>query len=133
MILLQFPDYRSSFEGHYRLPWIPLFPRMLARFYLKIMGRPLLGLNTINYVTKRNVMNLIRKIDYQKEVIDLDKVFFQRRTENIINKFNFKFKKIGRPGKILAVMVNLIYTYFYMPIRRVFHSEKGVAIIVRKL
>ena len=27
IILLQFPDYRSSFEGHYRLSWMPLFPK----------------------------------------------------------------------------------------------------------
>lgn len=131
MILLQFPDYRSSFEGHYRMPWIPLFPKNLARLYLKMMNRPTLGLSTINYVTKRNIMNLIQDINYQTEVIDLDNVFFQRRMEDIIRKFNFK--KIGAMGNILALVVNLIYTYFYTPIRRMFNSERNIAIIVRKL
>ena len=130
MILLQFPDYRSSFEGHYRLPWIPLFPKLFAKVYLKMLGKPLLGLDSINYVTKKNIMHLLRQ-NNQVEITDLDKVCFQRRTENIINKFNFK--KIGSTGKILAVLVNLIYTYFYMPLRRAFRAERSVTLIVRKI
>ena len=132
VIFLQFPDYWSSFEGHYQLPWIPLFPKLLARFYLRMLGKPLLGLDSINYVTKKNIMHLLRQND-RVELTDLDDVTFQRRKENIINKFNFKFKKIDQLGKILAVMCNLIYTYLYTSIRRAFRSEKGVAIIVRKL
>lgn len=129
-IFLHFPDYRSTFEGHYRLSWIPHFPKLFARVYLRMLGKPLLGLSSINYVAKRNIMLLLRQND-RVELTDLDKVFFQRRAENIIKKFNFK--KIGRLGKILAVIINLIYTYFYAPIRRAFRSEKSVTILVRKL
>lgn len=103
-IFLHFPDYRSTFEGHYRLPWLPLFPKRFAKVYLRVLGRPLLGLNSINYVTKKNVMHLLRQND-QVEVIDLDKVFFQKRTQSIIKKFNFK--KIESTGTILAVTINL--------------------------
>jgi len=127
-MFLHFPDYRSTFESHYRLPWIPLFPKTLARFYLKVLGRPTLGLDTINYVTKRNIMRYFK--DKQFEVIDLDCVFFHKRSKNIIEKFNFK--RIGSMGKVLAVIINLIYTYFYMPIKRMFRSEKSVTIVVRK-
>ena len=130
MILLQFPDYRSSFEGHYRLPWLPLFPKLFAGVYLKMLGKPRLGLDSINYVTKKSIMHLLRQ-NGRVEVTDLDIVQFQRRTEDIINKFYFL--KIGSIGKILGVMVNLIYTYFYMPLRRAFRAEKGVTLIVRKL
>jgi ubiquinone/menaquinone biosynthesis C-methylase UbiE len=38
------PDYRSTFEGHYRLPWLPLLPKPLARIYLRALGRPTAGL-----------------------------------------------------------------------------------------
>ena len=130
MILLQFPDYRSSFEGHYRLPWLPLFPKLFAGVYLKMLGKPRLGLDSINYVTKKSIMHLLRQ-NGRVKVTDLDNVQFQRRTEDIINKSDFL--KIGSIGKILGVMVNLIYTYFYMPLRRAFRAVKGVTLIVRKL
>lgn len=129
-IFLHFPDYRSTFEARYRLPWIPLFPRLFARVYLRMLGKPLLGLSSINYVTKKNVMLLLRQND-TIELTDLDKVFFQRRTKNIIKRFNFK--KIGQLGKVLVAIINLIHTYFYAPIRRAFRSEKSVTILVRKL
>lgn len=75
-------------------------------------------------------MHLLRQND-RVELTDLDKVFFQKRTQSIIKKFNFK--KIESTGTILAVMINLVYTYFYTPISRVFRSEKDVTILVRKL
>lgn len=130
MLFLHFPDYRSSFEAHYRLPWIPLFPKQLARVYLRILGKPLLGLDHINYVTKKNIMHLLQQ-NKRIEVTDMDKIFFRRRTESIINKFSLE--KIDHFGKISAGMANLIYTYIYIPIKRIFRCEKGVAIIVRKL
>jgi SAM-dependent methyltransferase len=52
---IQCPDYRGSFEGHYRLPWLPLMPRVLAKAYLGALGRPLAGLDTLNYVTPRRL------------------------------------------------------------------------------
>jgi len=61
IIFLHFPDYRSWFEAHYRLPWIPLFPKKIAKIYLKMMNKPTLGLDSINYVTKKNVINSIKK------------------------------------------------------------------------
>jgi hypothetical protein len=45
------PDYRSLFEAHYQLPWLPLFPRVAAKGYLRMLGRPTLGLDTIVYTT----------------------------------------------------------------------------------
>ena len=130
MLFLHFPDYRSSFEAHYRLPWIPLFPKPLARVYLRMLKKPILGLDHINYVTKKNIIHLFQQND-QIEITDMDKIFFRKRTESIINKFNLF--KIGCFGKALAVMGNLIYTYIYMPLRRAFRCEKSVMIIVRKL
>jgi SAM-dependent methyltransferase len=130
-IFLHFPDYRSTFEAHYLLPWIPLFPKPLARVYLRLLGRPLIGLDTINYVTKNNILRLLRTQSAQVEVTDLEGIIFHRRTEKIIKKFNLK--KIGRIGKISAVMINLIYTYLYTPIKRIFRHEKSVTILVRKL
>jgi ubiquinone/menaquinone biosynthesis C-methylase UbiE len=56
---LRFPDFRGTFEGHYMLPWLPLFPRPAAKAYLRLLGRPARGLDGIRYVTGRSVRRLI--------------------------------------------------------------------------
>ena len=97
IMLLQFPDYRSTFESHYRIPWLPLFPKSLAAIYLKILGKPILGLSTINYVTKGNIMHLLHQSNCI-EVTDLDKIYFQIRINKFIDRC--KLKNIGYFGKI---------------------------------
>jgi len=70
-MFLRSPDYRSIFEGHYRLPWLPLFPRSLARLYLGMLGRPTVGLSTINYVTTPSIKRMLR--NEKVRIIDLDR------------------------------------------------------------
>jgi SAM-dependent methyltransferase len=61
-IHLQCPDYRGTFEGHYRLPWLPLFPRPLAKRYLGLAGRPGKGLDTIQYITLPRLLGWLKKV-----------------------------------------------------------------------
>jgi ubiquinone/menaquinone biosynthesis C-methylase UbiE len=79
-IYIRCPDYRSTFEAHYQLPWLPLFPRGLAKCYLALLGRPTKGLDTIRYVTKRSIENSLAKMEKGKNlrvmVIDDDRVHF---------------------------------------------------------
>lgn len=62
-LFLYFPDYRSTFEGHYRIPWLPLFPKALARRYLKVLGRPMAGLDSLHYVTEAGVKKTLLDLD----------------------------------------------------------------------
>jgi ubiquinone/menaquinone biosynthesis C-methylase UbiE len=73
------PDYRSTFEAHYQLPWLPLFPRPLARMYLRLLGRPTKGLDTIKYVTRPRIGGWVAKAEMGKRflVFDEDRVLFQ--------------------------------------------------------
>ena len=131
-IFLHFPNYQSTFEGHYRLPWLPLFQKNLAKIYLKILKRPTLGLDTINYVTKGNIIYLLRMLGGSKIIItDLDKVSFHKRTKHIIKKLSLK--KMGYIGKIIAPIINLTYTYFYIPMKKIFRSEKSVHLFIQKI
>ncbi len=128
-LILQFPDYTSTFEGHYRLPWLPLLPRKLAKLYLMLLRRPTVGLDTINYITKGKILNFI-KDNTQLKVIDYDKVIFNERTEKITRKLNLR--KLGNFGEALAAVINIIYAYFYLAIKRTFRTEKSAVIIIRK-
>jgi SAM-dependent methyltransferase len=73
------PDYRGTFEGHYRLPWLPLMPRPIARSYLRALGRPTLGLDTIGYVTRPRILRWIRDAERSRrfQVSDENRVAFQ--------------------------------------------------------
>lgn len=66
------PDYRSTFEAHYQLPWLPLFPRPLARLYLRLLRRPTLGLDTIQYTTGPRVLAWISQAEAGKRFIVSD-------------------------------------------------------------
>lgn len=62
-IQISCPDYRGTFEPHYRLPWIPLIPKPLARLFLGLAGRPVVGLDELNYITKPGVIKWIQDIE----------------------------------------------------------------------
>lgn len=77
MIFLRAPDYSlSTFEGHYRLPWLPMFPRALARLYLRVLGRPLSGLAAINYVASSPVKRMLS--DYDVKIVEPDVLHARR-------------------------------------------------------
>jgi ubiquinone/menaquinone biosynthesis C-methylase UbiE len=53
------PDYRSFFEPHYRLPFLPRMNRTLATHYLRLMRRPAAGLKTLHWVTEPDIRSAI--------------------------------------------------------------------------
>lgn len=65
-IIIQCPNYLSTFEPHYELPWLPLFPRCLAKKYLKLCGANPAFLDTLNYTTTCNVKRSLRKAAQQQ-------------------------------------------------------------------
>lgn len=76
---LRCPDYRGTFEPHYRLPWVPLCPRPLARAYLGALGRPVLGLSTLQYVTRPRILRWLHAVearDRRVVVLDDERVTF---------------------------------------------------------
>lgn len=84
-IYIRCPDYRSTFEAHYQLPWLPLFPRALAKLYLRALKRPEAGLDCIKYVTKpriRKWLTQMEKSGVRLLVIDDTRMRF----ENILRR-----------------------------------------------
>jgi SAM-dependent methyltransferase len=76
---LRCPDYRGTYEPHYRLPWVPLCPRPIARAYLRVLRRPILGLATLQYVTRPRILRWLRAVEAQGRrivVIDDHRVTF---------------------------------------------------------
>jgi SAM-dependent methyltransferase len=80
IILIRCPDYTSTFEAHYRLAWMPLMPRFIAKAYLRLRGRPTRGLDAIHYVTKSKIIRWSTKIERESgcrlHLVDSDFIAF---------------------------------------------------------
>jgi SAM-dependent methyltransferase len=61
-IHIRCPDYElSTFEGHYRLPWIPGLWGRTAERYLALRRRPVAGLRTLQPVSARILKRLFAR------------------------------------------------------------------------
>jgi SAM-dependent methyltransferase len=118
-IHLRCPDYRSTFEAHYQLPWLPLMPRALARAYLGLLGRPTEGLDSIRYVTGPRIRGWLRDIERKSARLV---VFDDSRI-----RFENKLRRRGLPcvpgGYSLWRMLNYVYYLF--------RRESSVNIFIR--
>lgn len=59
-LYLRAPDYDSFYEPHYALPFLPRMSKPLARRYLRLLGKPVSGLETLNWTTERSVIEALR-------------------------------------------------------------------------
>lgn len=88
-VFIRCPDYTSWFEGHYRIPMLPLMNKKLFKQYLKMLGRPKKGLETIQYIHRRKLESLLKP---DCKVVDLS----VRKTAALIKR------KISVYSKFLA-------------------------------
>lgn len=120
IIQITCPDYRSTYEGHYRLPWIPLFPRSLAKIYLKMMSRNPDYLESIQYVSKPYIKRVLSKVARESnlkiEVVDIDLVEFKRK----------------KSWRLMRNIPGSFYLYGFLKYLKVaFRSEIQVKLLVR--
>ena len=73
------PNYLRFYEPHYKIFWIPLLPKFLGRFYLRIMGRSPVMLNQITYTTNRRLRKLLASLGPDFTVVDLHREQFLRK------------------------------------------------------
>jgi 2-polyprenyl-3-methyl-5-hydroxy-6-metoxy-1,4-benzoquinol methylase len=59
-LYLRAPNYDCFFEPHYRVPFLPRMPRALARPYLRALGKPTSGLDTLTWTTTRGVVRWLK-------------------------------------------------------------------------
>ena len=114
VLFITCPDYTSFFEGHYRIPMLPLMNRSLFKIYLKILKRPIKGLDTINYITKKMIFDYLGN-DYK--IYDISLLEIKSRI----------YSKIKINSKILA---RTYLTYFQ--IKNIFRRENSVNLLAIK-
>ena len=58
-LYIKCPDYNCFFEPHYRILFLPKMNKKLAAKYIKILGKPALGLQTLQWTTEAEIINSI--------------------------------------------------------------------------
>jgi len=60
IVYIECPNYMWFWEGHYKVPMIPMMPKPLFKLYLKLIGRPTGFLDGINYVTPNQIEKVLK-------------------------------------------------------------------------
>ncbi len=92
VVYVESPNYWSFWEPHYKIPWLPLFPKGVARWYLRLLGRDPVMLQQLQYTSHRQIRALaerlaVRAVDLQWEDMRArldDPTLARRRTTKAI-------------------------------------------------
>lgn len=70
-LFLYAPSGWACYESHYKLPWLPWFPRPLARMYLRLRGRPTGFVETLNALSARRCRRVLEAVGARAEEVSL--------------------------------------------------------------
>lgn len=113
-LFIQCPDYSSFYEAHYQIPMFPLMNRTLFKIYLKILNRPVSGLDTINYITSKMILSYLGN-DYRICDISLNRI-----KSRIYNKIKFDSEILSR-------------AYLkYSQVKNIFRRENSINLVATK-
>jgi SAM-dependent methyltransferase len=73
------PNYLRFYEPHYKIFWLPLFPKALAGFYLRWRRRSPAMLNQLTYTTNARLKKLLKALGPNYQVLDLHREQFLRK------------------------------------------------------
>ena len=86
LLYLRAPDYRCFFEPHYRLPFLPVMRRDWAARHLRLLGRPIAGLATLNWTTEHGVIDSISRSGVPVDIVRNREFFIDRKRTEIAAK-----------------------------------------------
>lgn len=64
-VFIACPNYLCFYEPHYKVAFLPLMPKVLGKWYLKLRGRNPILLEQIQYTTNWRVRSLLRQFSLQ--------------------------------------------------------------------
>ena len=106
VLYLRAPDYNCFFEPHYRLPFLPKMNRTLARWYLSRLGRPLSGLQTLNWTTEQGILRILREQRRDLHVERNRYFFIEKRRREIERFLGRAFRTTNLPIRACAYVLN---------------------------
>ncbi len=92
------PNYLYPFEGHYKIRWIPLMPKMLAKIYLRLIGRNPKFIERINYINSWSLFKELKRYE-----VTIKNLSVEELNKNLDNKPIIK--------RILTRIIILLHLY----------------------
>ncbi|HKW16385.1 MAG TPA: class I SAM-dependent methyltransferase [Terriglobales bacterium] len=100
-IYLACPNYLRFYEPHYKVAFLPLIPKFLGAFYLRLRGRDPVLLRQLTYTTNWRIRKLLRQ--FQACFIDL-------------NESGFLAKCVGQKVRASTRRARVVQTLTRLPI-----------------
>ncbi len=100
IIYQEIPNYVFPFEGHYKILWFPLFPKKIAKLYVKLRGMNPDFLDHINYTTPKRVFKLFSERGFS----GLRNLYLEGLYTKIDHPENFSIVGMKLLGKIIRRM-----------------------------
>jgi ubiquinone/menaquinone biosynthesis C-methylase UbiE len=85
VLYIRAPDYNSFYEPHYRVPFLPKMNRTWAARYLRMLGKPILGLQTLNWTTQQDMIRYLKTTQQCRSIETLSQYHSQKRRQIITN------------------------------------------------
>jgi len=103
-------------EAHYHLPWLPLFPRWIAKHYLQISGRRTEFFEQhIYYVTNWGILQSIKRTGF--EIVDPDIIKLEK-PDGIVSSFIRRWVDRFRSWRLISLVKLLIKIKFWNPFKQ---------------
>lgn len=124
------PNYRSFYEGHYKVLWFPFLNKKTGRMYLKLLGRYTPFFEELNCIKLKDITKVFKKHKNELKMITLgQKEFVRKFNDEQIEKIEVGFLK--KCMKILSVcpilrecfLYVICWTGFYYPITVIFRKK----------
>jgi len=105
LVYVACPNYLRWYEPHYKVGWIPLMPKLLGKWYLRIRGRNPVMLRQLHYTTNRRVHRLLRSLKPHR-IVDLNREEFLHKWRE--GAFASKRANLVRAGMNIPLLGELI-------------------------
>ena len=130
ILYIKCPDYNSFFEPHYRLPFFPVMNKNIAKKYIEFMGRPTLGLRTLNWTTEKNIINDLSCLSNSLKVEKMSAYYIIKRKNKIKDLLPELYRK-----SLFINSINIVYEVLRISKKatQVFSQESEIDLWITKL
>jgi ubiquinone/menaquinone biosynthesis C-methylase UbiE len=135
-VFIQAPNYLRPIERHYKIPYIPLLPKRLAKIYLRLLNRPTGFIDSINYIWPGKIKRLLRNINNVEveQIADEYKHRFSSSINYVESRSPYLLKSEMQKKSVkelFLIVVSKLLATFYKTWDFIFHT-KEIFFLIRK-
>lgn len=127
LIYFVVPNYGSFWESHYSIIWPPYIPKVLAKIYVKILGKDPVLINELQLVNYFSIKNSINNLPL--EVLDWGKnTFYEKVTKLNLPDLN----TVKSAKKVLLLLKRMKVLKLAATFLNIINAQTPIILIARK-